>query len=428
MAIVESVAAFRARALAVGVSQAELSALTAQSLDTFAAFAFLVPHSVAINDGAALKTALIDILGVEPGTASMARFRRLQFESHTLVLSDTKARVERTDESAPRKMPAPERAARHKDQVRRLVSIQITQDNEPSHALLDLAQQMVEDAMIRHITLDKCTSRVHELQGIKIDTGVGKDVNGAIRLVEREVGPSADLSSDYKIRQAFLRRSLALDQANLIGFDTHERWVNSLYSAMARVPPPKYLHVSLEQILAADRELFILLSEECREGVGIDAAGNRIVEQAMKALMTDAKVTFLLLPLQGSSASSAVAKRPSEGPPNPGVPGIPGQGKRAKRTAAVAKAKAKAVAWSFPPVPFDGNKGKGKGKGKMPAALAGCSPMIDNKRVCYGFNLGNCANAVVGAECNRGIHKCCGPGCGGLHSYAQCPARVAAGA
>ena len=423
MAIIESTAAFRSRALVFGISEPDINLLKAQAMNTFAAFAFLVPYNPAISDDKELKEALKDILGSEPGTAGMARFRRLQFESHTMVLSDTKLRVERTDETTPRKLPAAERAARHRDQVARLVSIQITQDNEPSHALLDLAQQMVEDSLIRHITLDKCTSRVHELQGIKVDTGIIKDSSGAIREVDKEAGPSADLSSDYRIRQAFLRRSLALDQATLIGFHTHERWVNSLYAAMGRTPPPKFQHVSLEQILAADRELFILLGEECRDGVGIDGSGVPLVAKAMITLMTDSKISFLLQPLQGHT----FAPRQQIVASGTAAPVLSNRARQA-----AAKAKARAIAPyvpppAFPPVPPAVVKGKGKGKGKvnMPAAVVGCSPQVDGKRACFGFNLGSCTAVAVGEECFRGLHKCCGQGCGGLHSYAQCPARAA---
>lgn len=427
MAAVESTAAFRSRASAIGVPTVEVDALGAQSLDTFAAFAFLVPYNSGGNDDAELKKALTDVLGNEPSTASMARYRRLQFESHTLVLSDTKSRVERTDESIPRKMPAPERAARHKDQVRRLVSVQITQDNEPSHMLLDLAQQMVEDGMIRYISLDKCTSRTLELQGIKTNAGMSKDASGVIRVVEKEAGPAADLTSDYKIRQAFLRRSLALDQAVLVGFHTHERWVNSLYGAMSRMPPPNYKHVSLDQILNADRELFVLLGEECREGVGLGANGVPLVESAMIGLMTDHRITCFLQPLPGSSSSSVPATSPAVRVQ--GLPSPPGFGKRSMRIAA---AKARQAASPFPSTAPAAAKAKGKGKGKakgnMPAALQGCVSSIDGKRICYSFNISTCTGAVAGQECVRGIHKCCGQGCGGLHSYAQCPLRLVAGA
>ena len=416
MAIIDSTAAFKARAKSFGITDADLNLLAAHDMISFAAYAFLVPYNVNSPDDALLKRALTDLLGAEPNTGNMAKFRRLQFESHTQMLSDTKARLERTDESAARKMPAPERAARHRDQIRRLVSIQITQDNEPSHALLDLAQQMVEDAQVRHISVDKCTSRVHELQGLKVVEGVAKDPSGVIRVVSKSEGPTADLTSDYRIRQAFLRRSLALDQASLVSFDVHERWVNSLFAAMARAPPAGYSYITLEQVLSADRELFVYLGEECRDGVGLDSAGNRLVEEAMKLLMVDIRITFLLTPLRSGSSPNPAKRALSDSAP----PLSKNQAKKQRRQVAIAKHSQPYLA-----VPTKG-KGKGKGKGKvtMPAGLEGCWSRVDGELVCMAFQLGNCSeNVAAGSKCSKGMHKCCTPQCKGLHGHFECPSK-----
>ena len=397
MAIIDSKAAFRARALAFGIPDNQITILDTNALATFAAFAFLQPYNPTNPNDGAFTTSLTELLGAVPDTGSLARYRRLQFESHTQLLSDTKSRLERTDETAVRRMPAPERAARHREQIRRLVSVQVTQDNEPSYALLDLAQSMVEDAMVKHIALEKCTSRVLELRGAK------------------GVEALADLSSDYKTRQAFLRRSLALDQASLIGFETHERWVNSLYAAMARPPPSNYNHVSWEQVLDADRELFYYLGEECRDGVGLDAEGGKIVEVAMKRLMVDIRIIFLLTPLQsgGSSGSgSGSTHRPSGVIPNISK----SQAKRSRTGPKAAGAQ-----------PERKGKGKGKGKGKakgfaMPAGLEGCWSLVDGEAVCCDFQFGKCGEKVAdGAKCSKGVHKCCTPRCKGLHGRHECP-------
>ena len=45
MAIIDSKAAFKARALAFGISEVDIAALAAQDLGTFAAFAFLGPYN-----------------------------------------------------------------------------------------------------------------------------------------------------------------------------------------------------------------------------------------------------------------------------------------------------------------------------------------------------------------------------------------------
>ena len=87
-----------------------------------------------------------------------------------MVLADTKHQVERNDESAPRRLPARERAARLTAQATRLATVSITGANEPSHALIDEVQQMSEDGLVKCIPPERCTCRSQELQGLKKDT------------------------------------------------------------------------------------------------------------------------------------------------------------------------------------------------------------------------------------------------------------------
>lgn len=399
MALVESAAAFRARGLMMGIDLASLEALQAapNNVDTFAAFAFLVPYNAAAPDDRPLTEALTGILPVAPSVTTMGKFRRLQFESYTMILADARSRVERTEESAPRKMPAPERHARLQEQITRLSGVDISQGNEPSHALIDTIHQMLEDGMIKHLPVQKSTCRSQELQGVKSDSEV------------------ASLGSDFLVRQAFLRRALAFDQAQIISFKTHETWANSLFESMQRDPPPGYARTSLSQILAADKEIFVLMGEQCRAGIAQTATGVRPANDCMLRLMDHSKIQFLLLPL-----------------PTPGGRG----GNPTKRNwdqstssdlgleiAANSKGKGKG-----------GAKGKSKGKNKagksqskapksLPTALAGCVSVVNGKRPCFSFNIDGCDLAGPGDSCFKGIHLCCRPNCGEAHAAKNCPKR-----
>jgi hypothetical protein len=393
MTLVESEASFAARARDLGISDVSLNALGLQGIKCYSAFAFLVPYNPAVLDDAPLIAALTVILGAAPGLIDLGRYRRLQFEAYTLFLADTRARIERSEDSVPRRMPAPERSARMEAQKLRLAALDLTGSNEPSHAVIDIAQQMVEDTQIKYITIEKSTCRSQEL-------------------IESTKNLPADISSDYLVRQCFLRRALAFDQSQIISFSTHEKWTNTLFEQMQRVPPPGYCRLSLQQALAADKQMFVLLGEECRTGVAMLATGVRPVDDAMLLLMNSARIQFLLLPLPGVDNHG---KRKFDGGEAKDVERPNTKGNKGNRSKGSGKG--------------DNPKGKGKSKTMKPPSapfpdeLKDCWKSVWGKRPCTDFNLGGCSLCNPGETCAKGVHRCCRPRCGELHSARSCSKR-----
>ena len=82
-------------------------------------------------------------------------------------------------------------------------------------------------------------------------------------------------------------------------------------------------------------------------------------------------------------------------------------------------------------------KGRGKGKGRKgagytpsaPAELIGCKSHTRlGKALCYDFNMERgCSRAVKNNACEKGLHYCAWPKCGGPHSASKCPKRAQAG-
>jgi hypothetical protein len=272
MSLVESSAVFHARASAFGVSVTDIEVFAAASVDTLAGWAFLVPFNPGAPNDEALNLCLKTMLGRDLSIADSARFRRLQFECHTQMLADTKMRIERTDASEPRRMPAPERASRMKEQRDRISGISIQQENEPSHQLLDAVHQMGEDCSLKYLATAKLTSRMQELCDPK--------------------APAA-IQTDLLLRQALLRRALAFDQALIVSYDTMESWHRTLFQCMQNSVPTGYQKVSTEQILRADVEMFIRMSEECT-GHLVEKAGVRPLDKIMANLMKDHRINLFL--------------------------------------------------------------------------------------------------------------------------------------
>jgi hypothetical protein len=333
------------------------------------------------------------------------------------MLADTKLRMERTEDTPPRKIPGPERSARFSEQQGRISGLVIDGLNEPSFALLDLCQQQAEEDAIKHITLEQCTCRIQELQGIKRDRTVETDSSGYFKVSSKPQEQTASLGSDHKIRTALLRRALAYDQSGVMSFDALERWHNLLYSTMDREPPPGYSAVSMSQAMAADKNMFVLLAEECRTGLSRDANGLLPADEALKSLSKDARITFILLPLPGRSSGSNAGSQILDGQPPP--TGRPS--KKARRDAAIAAAAAAGLPKGTKGLGKGRGKGKGKGKFELPPALAGMWKIIKGDRACTDFNLPcGCTLCAVGEKCTKGIHLCMKPRCGGAHSLQEC--------
>ena len=136
--------------------------------------------------------------------------------------------------------------------------------------------------------LEKCTRRNQELLNIKVDATLK-----ASQLV-------VDMGSDLKVKMALTRRGLAYDQASLIGFDTHEAWVNTMFRALYRTPPMSFVQPDLQQLLRADCELFVLMAERTRGGLVPTVGGIRPLDTAMTALIDSPDLKYLLNPLPAS--------------------------------------------------------------------------------------------------------------------------------
>jgi hypothetical protein len=398
MTTVESEAAFASRALSIGVELDVLEAIKIGGLDTFGKFAYSCAYTPGSSDEKPFKDLLVTVLGREPTVKELAVLRRLYFESHALSVADLRTRVEAREDDQPKKMAAPERTARLEAQRLALVGINISGHNEPANCLVDRCVQQLEDGQLRHIPLNECPSRMHEVLNQKKEPSITFDSGGSIRISRKEAEIKTDTSSELKIQQAMLRRSLAYDQAGLISFTTLSSWSTKLFDLLSVDPPTGYKRISMEQLLNADKELFMKTSEVVRANLTAAPGAPKPVDAAMMRLMDDPKVQYLLLPLPSLSGTSS------------------------SHTAGTAPATNRAAPYVTPPKPKGGGKDKGKDKGKgVPSIPDGCSGRDPkNRPICFGFNTGGCKYAKPGQRCKRGFHVCWKTGCGKHAPFSTC--------
>ena len=109
-------------------------------------------------------------------------------------------RLERKDDSIPRKLANAERGARYEDQKRRLSGIDLSGDLEPSNAFIDLVYHMAEEDQLRYVRWEECTKRDQELMAIKSDPVWKPDSNGLIRETKVNEALKSETDADLKLR------------------------------------------------------------------------------------------------------------------------------------------------------------------------------------------------------------------------------------
>ena len=410
MAAVDSTAVFRARASAIGLDPTVLEALKNESLDSFARFSFCCNFSPGgADDGPLLRTLKRLNGGVDPSEASTSTFRRLFYESFSLSASELREKLDRTDDSAPRKIPVPEKNSRLVALQSRLGSaIPLEAEREPSDSLVDLVHSQYEENRLQWVPWDKLSKRDAEVSGSKKLDVFKPDASGVLKVSKEAVPVGANVSTDILMRFALRRRAVAYDLCNLVRYEIMETWHEILVATKLRDQVEGFAPVSTEQLIRADKYLFEVLARLTRAGIVPLAGGVRPLDDLWKSKMESPEVQLYLMPRQASSSKRV-------DPPSGELSNS--QKKKAKKEAALARAAG---------TPKGKGKGKDKGRGKgssptMPAALQGGVPkMPDGKSLCFGYNLGTCP--TTGAQCAKGLHRCCKHQCYSEdHIYIECP-------
>eukprot|EP00971_Amphidinium_carterae_P312791 6216505-Amphidinium_carterae.1 len=199
------------------------------------------------------------------------------------------------------------------------------------------------------------------------------------------------------MQQALFRRGVALDMADLMDFNIHQRLVHRYLHDLVQEPIPGYSRVTWAQIKKCDEEIWRRMADMTQGSLKRDAEGRRPLDKVAEQLLDDPRVFYLLLPLPSLSASSSAT-----------------QVTTSKRRASTSRS------FAATPAPRKFQKGSGKGQTKgqnkdrgppAPAALRGMLLQHpDGRRVCYNYNLGgchvkDCKHAHICAKCGQEGHS-----------------------
>ena len=387
---VDSAASFKARALELGVTEAEIERFKARAVQTFAQYAFVANYQPQSTDEKPLRDMLADILGADPGDR-MPVFRRLFYESHTLAIQDLRSRLDQRDGQEPRKMAMPERLERLKRLRADLPGLTIDANLEPSHALVVKVMSMIEEQAIFYIDLPSCTSREAEINQKKKDNTLEFGSDGVLKLSKHDKFTPADTSGERKVKMCLLRRALAFEMTGIASFSVIDAFISKLFLLLDRKPVSGFHQITLQQLIAADQALWQRVAQETR-GQVLVTPDPKPVDKAIREAADHIDIMYHLLPVPSAS------KRPSE--PDE----APWQNKKRPKNK-----------------PQDKEKPKASTPGPRNIVLPpNCVPRDNaNQNICFGYNVGSCN--MRGYKCRRGVHLCWRKDCFGKHPYSQCP-------
>ena len=366
---------FERRAKVLGVDDIVIQALKADNIDTYGKFAFSVAYAPGATDERPLLEMIARVAGDPPPPAQTAAMRRLFWESHTLALADLKQRSEHGSDTVSKKLPASERKARSDAQRGRLTGLTWGPDAEPSHQLVDRFVAMYEENIIAYVKPEHCTSRSYEVLNAKQMPSFSLGGDGNLKLKDASQDQECAVNGEMRLREAFRRKALAMDLALLVSYNVAEEWHAYLFMSLQREAPKGFKGITVSQLIAADKRLWVLVSEATRGNVAAPPGQPKPCDRALRDASSSQDVMSFLLPVP-EVHHAAPTHRPEP------YPTLKGAGK--------------------------GAKGGQKGKAPPESLPEGCSlKKPDGKPVCGLFNRGRCWTKIKhGKRRSRGFHAC----------------------
>ena len=278
----DSKAAFQLRAAEIGIVQDDINRMEGGGIASFSQFAFCCSYQPGGSSEDALFDHLESVLGNKPTGAAAANFRRLFFECHAMALNDLQSRLERSDTSEVKILPLAEKVQRLQLLKQKFSGVMLSTTLEPSHHLIDKVVHQYEENCVKLIELSACTSREQEIRSDKTTPQITFDHAGNIKVTKQSQVTECSIQGDIRLTAAFTRRSLAYELANVASFEVMEGWSQLLFDRVCQDPPSGYKHISIEQILVADRKLWVKVSEETRSLVTSTTNGRKNVDLAIE--------------------------------------------------------------------------------------------------------------------------------------------------
>ena len=221
---VESEAVFKERAYQLGLEPV-WAKFEERGWLTYGTFAYASSYTPGSPDDKAFIDNVVLKIVESADNPKTAVLRRLYFESYTVATAELRRKHDRTEEDAPRKIPAKEKEYRRKLLAEKLApGIEMVGPLDPSFALVDLLCQIHDDNALRYVEWDQCGTRAQDLEPKKKPRKEwGPDASGVVREKEVVEQRAADTSTDLKLQETMQRRGMGFEMSDLMSYVHHDR-------------------------------------------------------------------------------------------------------------------------------------------------------------------------------------------------------------
>ena len=253
--ILDSEAHFQKRAEEVGLSDRGKQAVVAAGFCTLGRLAFGVGQpGVPVPDLEFTRFGT-NVLGAMASMHDVSALRRLLFESQTLVMAQLREQVSNPEMQMTQKLPV-EREAKMRQFQARFPGVLLEHQLEPSHSLLNLVAQMWETRQLQYIEIGKLTSREHEVLYSK--SGKQLQIDSDKLLVKEETKvPEQAAGTELQVLEALKRLGVAFAFIDAMSWNAHECYLQFLFNHLRTEAPEGYVRPTLQQLLKADRQVFL---------------------------------------------------------------------------------------------------------------------------------------------------------------------------
>ena len=182
-AYLDSNAHFEQRCKAYGLTAQSITRLAAIGVKTLGQVAHIVGvPGQDIQDAQIREWIDANLSGLSVG--EVLSFKRLHFEAQTMLIAQLRQSVVDPDAASKQKLPDAERDQRVKLFKDANPGLFLDPTTEPGHSLLELTSAQERENILRHIPVEKCVSRQHEVLNHRQPSKVLEVESGKINVKE----------------------------------------------------------------------------------------------------------------------------------------------------------------------------------------------------------------------------------------------------
>ena len=236
-------------------------------------------------------------------------FKRLIFESQTLVCNEVKVKANRKDDASATFAGA-ERGARIEQQTTRLTGLRFKGEEECCHSSYDITLDMLEKNCLLYLGPEKFPTRRHELLEKKPSKEISIDQSQLV-VKDKQSDLTCPTVTELEVSNALKRSALAFDLVGLCTYDVMAAYHADLLDHLHTLPLPGYSAGSVQQVLRADRAAFMYLSERMTS-LKRDAQNQLPLDLQLPAILSQPNISFSPIAVVWRSSESTIGTQSLE--------------------------------------------------------------------------------------------------------------------